>query len=417
MTIKDIILSQRQELESKLKEDYVERKTAPVDINSPLIKVIIGPRRSGKSFFAIHFLHENIQNFGYINFDDERIAEVKDYDDIINAIDIVYNNPKHILFDEIQNLPKWELFVNRLQRKGLNLIITGSNSNLLSKELATHLTGRHSVIDIFPFSFAEYIQSEGRELTTSETVARLSQYILTGGYPEPLLKKLDHKEYLSMLINSIVYKDIVKRYKIRSFQGIEDLTAYLISNVANEISFNRLSGVSRVKSPHTVEKYTAYLEEAYLFFSLRRFSYKIKEQLASNRKIYVIDNGLIYAKAFQVSANLGTLCENAAACFLLKQAFRTDSGIYYYKNAQQEEVDFVIRRGNSVEQLIQVCYDISSPNTYKREIRALLKAGNELKCNNLIIINSDTEKTEIAEWFGTKGQIKYLPLWKWLLQT
>lgn len=416
MTIKDLILSQKWELENKLKENYVERDTAPIDVASPLIKIVMGPRRSGKSFFTIHFLNKSVPGFGYLNFDDERLTDIKNYDDLINAINIVYGNPKHILFDEIQNLPKWELFVNRLQRSGLNLIITGSNSNLLSKELATHLTGRYSAIDIFPFSFAEYIHAEGRELTSSEIAAKLLQYIMTGGYPEPFIKKLDHKEYISMLVNSIIYKDIIKRYKIRSAQRIEDLALYLISNTAKEASFNRLSGVSNVKSPHTVEKYISYLEEAYLFFNIRRFSYKVKEQLASNRKIYVIDNGLIYAKAFQISANQGILYENTVASQLLRRANKEDLNVYYYKNAQQEEVDFVIKRGTGVEQLIQVCYDMSNPDMFKREIRALLKAGSELQCSNLLVINSNIEKIETAEWFGTKGTVKYLPLWKWLLQ-
>lgn len=415
MNIRDIVLSQKAELKSRLKEKYIKRSDCRIDVNSPLIKVITGPRRSGKSFFAVHFLKKNFPDFAYLNFDDERITEIKDYDDIVNAINAVYGDPKIILFDEIQNLPRWELFLNRLQRKGANLIVTGSNSNLLSKELATHLTGRHSLIRIFPFSFSEYLGIEERELTDSEAASKLSAYIQVGGYPEPLLKNLDHREYLSMLINSIIYKDIVKRYKVRFVQGIEGLANYLISNTANEVSFNRLSRFTGVKSSHTVEKYLSYLEEAFLFFDVRRFSYKIREQLASNRKIYAIDNGFIYAKAFQISTNSGTLFENAAACELLRRAYKTDSSVFYYKNAQQEEVDFVIKRGNNVEQLIQVCYDITNPDTYKRELRALLKAGNELRCSDLLIINSDIEKTEDAEWFGAKGQIKFIPMWKWLL--
>lgn len=416
MNIKDIILSQKAELEEKLREPYVKRDDCRIDANSPLIQVISGPRRSGKSFFATHYLKEYFHPFGYFNFDDERIAEIKNYDDIVNAINIVYGNPKTILFDEIQNLPKWELFLNRLQRKGLNLVVTGSNSNLLSRELATHLTGRHSLITILPFSFSEYIEIEGREMTDSEKAAKVSAYIQKGGYPEPLLKNLDRREYLSMLVNSIVYKDIVKRYKIRFVQGIEGLTNYLISNAASEASFNQLARLVGVKSSHTAEKYFSYLKEAFLFFDVRRFSYKVREQLASHRKVYAIDNGLIYAKAFQMSANFGVLFENAAACELLRRSYKTDSSIYYYKNAQQEEVDFVVKRGNSVEQLIQVCYDISNPDTYKREIRALLKAGSELRCNDLLIINSDIEKTEDAEWFGAKGRVKFIPMWKWLLK-
>ena len=155
--VKEILLAQKQELDKKLKELYVERTANLKKLESPIIKVIIGPRRAGKSFFALHFLNKK-GNFGYVNFDDEKLVEVENYDSILEAMNTVYNNPQFILFDEIQNLPKWELFANRLQRQGYKLIITGSNSNLLSKELATHLTGRHLLTNIFPFSFKEYLK-------------------------------------------------------------------------------------------------------------------------------------------------------------------------------------------------------------------------------------------------------------------
>ena len=150
--IKETLIAQKQELDKKLKEVYIERTVNLKKLEVPLIKVIIGPRRAGKSFFALHFLNKR-GNFGYVNFDDEKLTDVKDYDAIVESMNTIYSNPKFILFDEIQNLPKWELFVNRLHRQNLNLIVTGSNSKLLSKELATHLTGRHFLIIIFPFSF------------------------------------------------------------------------------------------------------------------------------------------------------------------------------------------------------------------------------------------------------------------------
>ena len=173
--IKEIITLQRREIESKLREKYIERNQE-LKIDNDLIKVIVGPRRAGKSFFAIHFLNKRGE-FGYVNFDDEKLSEVANYDEIVTAMNSIYNNPKFVLFDEIQNLPKWELFTNRLQRQGYKLIITGSNSNLLSKELATHLTGRHLLTNIFPFSFKEYLKFEGRELTNTEIKEELSKYL------------------------------------------------------------------------------------------------------------------------------------------------------------------------------------------------------------------------------------------------
>ena len=409
---RDRIVLQKRELEAKLKEKYVERN-AVLRIESSLIKVIAGPRRAGKSFFGLHFLKE--KKFGYVNFDDELLVNVTNYDEIVEAVNSVYDYPKYLLLDEIQNIPKWELFVNRLQRQGFNLIITGSNSHLLSRELATHLTGRHSLVNILPFSFNEYIKLDGEEHTTSETKTRLSLYLANGGYPEPLVKNLELVEYLSLLFDAIIYKDIVKRYEIRNASEIENLAFYLISNVSTEYSYNSLTKVTGIKDSRTIEKYICYLEEAFVLFSLGRFSYKVKEQISSNKKIYCMDNGFIQAKAFKTSPDFGRLYENLVAIELKKRELDKKINIYYWKNIQQEEVDFVIKESTKVKQLIQVCFDVKAPETKNREVRALIKAGEELKCSNLLAITSDYEGSENVEWFGNKAKINFIPLWKWLL--
>lgn len=413
--IRDILLLQKRELENKLKEKYVERDIALKGPEKDIIKVIVGPRRAGKSFFAIHVLNR-IGNFGYANFDDERLIEVKDYNEVVNAIKSLYDNPKYLLFDEIQNLEKWELFVNRVQRQGHKLIITGSNSRLLSKELATHLTGRYLLTNVFPFSFKEFLQFEGKELTENEIKTKLFSYLTQGGYPEPLIKKLDHKDYLSTLFNSIIYKDIVKRFNIRAVYAIEDLATYLISNISKDFSYHTLSRVTKCKSVHTVEKYLNYLEEAFLFFRLMRFSYKVREQTASPKKIYCIDNGFVNARAFKFSSDIGRLYENAVAIELKKAELNGTANIYYWKSKQQEEVDFIIKQGLKVKQLIQVCYDLGDVKTKEREIRALMKAGKELKCKNLLVITEDYSADEQINWFGIKGKVKFMPLWDWLLK-
>lgn len=407
--IKDILLLQKRELEKRLKEKYVSRELALKKFPDPLIKVITGPRRAGKSFSAIHVLNK-LGSFGYANFDDEKLVEVEDYNEIVECLNSLYSNPKYLLFDEIQNLNKWQLIVNRLQRQGYNLVITGSNANLLSQELATHLTGRHWQINIFPFSFKEFLELNGKELTTNEIKTKLSFYLVNGGYPEPLIKGLDNKDYLSTLFNSIIYKDIVKRYKIRSPQAIEDLAVFLLSNIAKEFSYNTLSKLTKCKSVHTVEKYLKYLEETFLFFRLNKFSFKFKEQVDSNKKIYCIDNGFVQAKAFRLSSDWGKLCENAVAVELQRR--NNWENVYYWKNPLQEEVDFVIRKDLKVKELIQVCYDLAE--TKEREIRALLKASKELKCHNLLVITENKEGEKEVEWFGMKGKVKFIPLWKWL---
>ena len=229
-------------------------------------------------------------------------------------------------------------------------------------------------------------------------------------------KKVELKEYLSLLFNSILYKDIIKRYKIRNPKQIEDLATYLMSNIANEYSYNSLAKIGKIKSSHTIEKYLSYLEESFILFSLSRFSYKVKEQLSSNKKIYCIDNGFIQAKSFKASPDLGKLYENLVACKLKKEEVDGELKFYYWKNQQQEEVDFILQEGLKVRQLIQVCFDITNLETKNREIRALIKAGKELKCDDLLIITEDAESVEKVKWFGDKATIKYIPLWKWLLE-
>lgn len=413
--IKDILMLQKRELDSLLNGKYIEREGIKIDLAHSLIKVIIGPRRAGKSFFSLHALNKK-EKFGYLNFDDEKLIESEDYDEIISAVNSIYGSPKILFLDEIQNLPKWELFVNRLQRQGFNLIITGSNSHLLSKELETHLTGRYLQTIVLTFSFKEYLKVGNGEMTTAEIKEKLEQYLIYGGYPEPLTKGINYKDYLSTLFNSILFKDIVKRYKIRHGEAIEKLSEQLLANTCNEYSFNSLSKITGIKSTHTIEKYLSYLEESFIFFSLRRFSYKVKEQISSIKKIYSIDNGFIHAKAFSSSQNYGKLYENLVAIYLKKCELEGKLNFCYWKNQQQEEVDFVIKEGTKIKQLIQVCYNLENNKTKNREIRALIKAGEELKCNNLLIITSNKEGEEGFEWFGAKRKIKFVPLYKWLLE-
>lgn len=412
--IRDILLIQKRELERRLGEKYIDRAVDTKKFENDLIKVIIGPRRAGKSFLAVHILNK-LGSFGYINFDDEKLVEMEDYDSLINAVNSIYENPEYLLFDEIQNLEKWELFVNRLQRQGYNLVITGSNSKLLSKELASHLTGRYLLKNVFPFSFKEFLDVGGKELTANEIKEKLMTYLIYGGYPEPLIKNIDYKDYLSTLFDSIIYKDIVKRYRIRSIQAIEGLAMYLVSNIAGEFSYNTLTRITKTRSVHTVEKYLNHLEEAFIFFRINRFSHKVKERIYSNKKIYCIDNGLIHAKAFKFSPDIGKLYENIVAIELKKLEMNGLANIYFWRSDKQEEVDFVVKQGLKVERLIQVCYDAGEIKTKEREVKALLKAGEELKCKNLFILTDDYEAEETKSWFGIKGIIKFIPLWKWLL--
>lgn len=412
--IRDIILKQKAEFEQKLQEKYIRRETSLKSADSGLINVIVGPRRAGKSFLGMQSV-AGTGSFGFVNFDDERLVAVTDFNEILESILAVYSNPGMLLLDEIQNYPRWELVVNRLQREGYRLIITGSNSNLLSGELATHLTGRHLPTYLFTFSFKEYLGIFERTLTEAEIAEKFIDFLINGGYPEPWMKSLDFKDYLQVLFDAVLFKDIVKRHRIRYGGALENLAIWLISNIANDFSFNSLAKHTQISSVHTLQKYLHYLEEAFIFFTIPKFSYKVREQQKSNQKIYCFDNGFYKAKAFQFTSDYGKLLENAIGIELKKRSLQNRSQLFYWKGRDQEEVDFVIREGLEVTQLIQICWSIGQAGTHDREVRALLKASKELNCNRLTVITHDYEGHEPARWFGLGGEIEFIPARKWLL--
>ncbi|MFO0792727.1 MAG: ATP-binding protein [Candidatus Brocadiaceae bacterium] len=414
--MKDIVLGHKAERDEFLETQYVQREglqNARKSMKNNLIKVIVGPRRAGKSVFAIQML-EGL-DFAYLNFDDERLLCISDYDDLLKAIRQVYGETRYILFDEVQNLRNWELFLNRLHRKGFNLVITGSNSRLLSRELATHLTGRYIQFQIFPFSFSEFLKV--RNFVINETIDikerqgmllnLLNEYLDKGGYPEILIKNIDPKSYIATLFESILFKDIVKRYNVRYAKKLHDLGLYLITNHSNEFSYTRLKNALDFKSVHTVENYTGYLNEAFLIFNIERFSRKVKKQMKSPKKVYAYDTGVIQAVKFKIAPDEGRLIENMTAIELLRRGME----IYYYKTIDGKEVDFAIKEGLKVSQLLQICYNIDNDKTRKREVKALIKVADETGCDNLMVLTWDYEA---KEEFGRR-EIHYLPLWKWLV--
>ncbi|MBI4583899.1 MAG: ATP-binding protein [Planctomycetes bacterium] len=385
---------------------------------SRLIQVITGPRRAGKSTFCLLLLRG--QAFAYLNFDDEQLARVENYDDLVESIYQVYGDPKYLFFDEIQNLPRWELFVNKLYRRGHKLILTGSNSKLLSKELGAALTGRYLPFQILPVRFQEIVACEISPLLKTATfdpksrgkiMNRLLDYLISGGFPEVVFDQVPPKPYLETLFDAILLKDVVKRYKVKSASKLYHLALYLINNLAGKISFNKLGNILGLGSPNTAQNYVRYLEEAYLTFTLNRFSTKFKEQIKSPRKIYVIDNGFILAKAFQLSKNYGRLMENLVFVELMAKGFKPNLELFYYRTASGHEVDFMTTRGHKIDTLIQVTYDLSNQETEERELSGLLKASSELKCRRLLIITWDIEATKVIG----KKKVQLLPLWKWLL--
>lgn len=419
--IKDIIFEQKVRKEALLKEPYIPRYQTDVlekISESSLIKVILGPRRAGKSFFALHTFQPT--SAAYVNFDDENLLKVKNYNEIIQGALEVYGKTKYLLFDEIQNVPQWELLVNRLQRNGYNILVTGSNSKLLSKELATHLTGRHLPVELLPFSFKEFLTcrnvTEQREKTmTTEKKAELlgyiSSYMRDGGFPELVLHELKPEVYLAPLIESLLFKDVVKRYRLRKPDQAHQLETYLINNVANEFTYERLANNLGMPAWATVVKYLNYLEEAYLLVVLGRYSHKTAQRLKAPKKAYMIDNGFITAASVQLSQDSGRHMENFVFTELLKRGLRPNRELFYYKTRNDREIDFVIKDGTMIRELLQVVYDMSRAEAGEREIKALLEAADELHAERLTIVTWD-EKRQIRK---NDSVIHVVPLWEWLI--
>ncbi len=239
----------------------------------------------------------------------------------------------------------------------------------------------------------------------------LDIYLKKGGFPEVIVKNLDAKTYLETLFDAILFRDVVKRYKIRFSQKIYDLATYLVSNFASLFSLTKLKNILGFRSINTVEKYLKYLEESCLFFTLNRFSFKVKEQIKAPKKIYLVDNGFIMAKSFQFSQDLGRLMENLIFVEILRCGYKPNKDVFYYKTGNGKEVDFVLKNGIEIERLIQVCFRMEDLDIKKRELRALYEASSELSCNELLVITWDYENQEVFR----EKRIKFIPLWKWLL--
>lgn len=422
--LKKIITDQKEEINEIFEKEKIIDRCVPNEklanvLKYPNILAILGVRRSGKSIYSTLFLKG--KNYGYLNFDDERIAgiEARELNLFLQAFYELYGTDlEYLILDEIQNVDKWELFANRLRRTK-KVILTGSNAKLLSGELATHLTGRYIDFTIYPFSFGEFLEIKGIKVKkedfystkrTAEIKKEIREYLSLGGFPE--VHKFG-KPILIKIYEDIIQKDILLRYKIKNKRAFREIAKYLISNFSDEITFTKLKNITSIKNVHTVKNYVDYLSTAYLTFILERFSFKLKKQTIAPKKVYCIDTGIINSVAFRISENWGAIMENLVAIELLrrKSYWQPDLEIYYWKDHQQKEVDFVLKEGLKVKQLIQVTYSSDRDEIERREIKSLLKSSEELKCKDLLIITWDYED----EIYINDTKIRCLPLWKWLL--
>ena len=415
-TMRQIVLSQRKERDGLLEKAYLFRDyqaEAETFIASPLIKLITGPRRAGKSVLTLLLLKG--KNFAYLNFDDEQLLEKFNEDAVMQALAEVYPDFDYLLLDEIQNLEHWDLWVTKLYRRGINLLITGSNARLLSSEMGTVLTGRYLEIEVLPFSLTECFRykQQGWTAVLPDDRARLmlqvEDYMHYGGYPEIINSREITESYLSSLFDSIVLKDIAKRYKIRKTTELYQLATYLVSMFCNEFTYTSLKEDLNFSSKSTLQKFCDYLQQTYLFFYLPRFNNKLKLMQKAPQKVYIVDNGFLASSAFQTSENKGRLLENLVFLELLRRKNKVGDNIFYYRSRNNRETDFVVRERFQVKQLIQVCYDMSGKKTEKRETDGIIECAGELKCDDLLIITWDQEG--IMEKDGKT--IHVVPYYKW----
>jgi hypothetical protein len=328
---------------------------------------------------------------------------------------------RFILLDEIQNVPGWELFANRLQRNGYRVIITGSNAHLLSMELATHLTGRHRMYEVFPYSFREYLRmrnisfEENRTYSTRTRAtlsAAFSEYFALGGFPE-ITRIVNRNAYLQDLYDKVLSQDIAMRHGVRYIKTLKDIAQYVASNYSSKLSYQNVKNAFSLGSIHTIKNYVQYMQDAYLFFSVEAFSHKPKEKVRLPRKMYGVDISLVRALSTSGQKNEGRLLENLVYIEML----RRKKIVHYYSDPQNKyEVDFVCNDpGTNDIILVQVCTDASVAETKERELRALLSARKVFKGiddSRMKIITMDYRATENVSGIN----IEYIPAWEWLLE-
>lgn len=417
--IEQVIAEQLEELKALQNIELCNRKEeSQVDLDSNLAQVIIGVRRSGKSTLCYNVLKPHAKNFAYVNFDDERFEKLKteDLNIVLEVLYKIYGNFTYIFLDEIQNIAGWHLFVNLLLRQKIHVLVTGSNAKLLSGELATHLTGRNEQIELFPFSFTDFCTCKNIDTTSCTTKAIASrrnafdEYIKQGGFPE-LINKKNKNRYVSNLISNILKRDIEQRHTIKYTETFEQLANHLMNVAPTIIVENELAKLLNIKSNHTVKNYIGFLKEAYLLLGVKKYSTKSRQRIRYE-KIYPVDVALMDNRPNSyVGENLGWRLETIICIELLRRNRPIGRDIYYYKSNNGYEADFVVCRGNSVEEIYQVSYDISNVKTRKREIRGLLAASKETKCNQLFLITDfHREETEID------GKIIHIiPAHEWLI--
>jgi len=407
--------------------DIVQRDIHyPLDIPLDRAVVLSGPRRSGKTYLMYMGIKELLarkedeNSILYVNFEDSRLVGAAPQD--LNTLLEVFfefcpdrNKKTWVFLDEIQVIPNWERFVRTLvDMENVNVFVTGSSSRLMSKEIATSMRGRSLTYNVYPFSFAEVLKAgklEYEEYLSSaqmgEIIQKLQDYVKYGGFPETVRYREEWDRILSEIVDVTIFRDIVERYDVKNIKMLKLFLNAIFNSKEFSIHkfYNFLKSQGHKVSKNTLYTYFGYFEDSFIVFPLKRFSYSYKNIESSISKIYLVDNGLLSLQGIQ---DYGRLIENIVFIDLKR---RSKGDLFYYKSTSGREIDFIIKEGKKVSELIQVCYTLDNFVTKEREVKALLQGSEELRCDNLLIITWDYEAVEIV--FGKN--VRYVSLCKWLL--
>ncbi|MGB7002020.1 MAG: ATP-binding protein [Halobacteriota archaeon] len=413
-------------------EDWYRKESpflVPRDLKTTQIQgkviSIVGPRRAGKTYYFFQLMEPVKEVSLYLDFEDSSLLTVK-FDEVLEIVnlfaEITGKEPEYIFLDEIQNMDKWETAVRTLlDRTSYNIFVTGSSSKLLSREIATQLRGRSLTYVLLPFSFSEFLNAKKIELKNVFTQIEkakikkwLREYLELGGFPEVVLKE-EREKILKEYFDTIFFRDFVERHELKSLEVARFIFSFVFQNFSSEISVNKI--VNFLKSEgkkfgkNTVYSYIEKLQDTQAVFFVKRISGTVYVKESWPRKVYICDSGI--STLFRFSDDTGRLMENAVFLELKRmQNERPMLDIYYYRDYQQREVDFVLKEGLAVKQLIQVTYASDRTELVKREVDALLKVSSEFKCKNLVMITWDYE----AELNVEDKTIICIPLWKWLIR-
>ncbi|MCF7910497.1 ATP-binding protein [Candidatus Pacearchaeota archaeon] len=387
---------------------------------------IIGPRRAGKTYLMFNLIKKLLdkgidkEKILYINFEKAGLLPL-DSNNLVSMKETFYElNPNlkqkqtWFFLDEIQNVSNWEIFVRTCLDEGINVFISGSSSKMLSKDISTSMRGRTLTYTVFPFSFREYLLFKEIKLKKyfsssekSKIINLFKKYLYDGGYPEQIIYNEEKEKILSNIYETTLFKDVIERENVRNIPVIKQLIKALISSKEFSVNkfYNYLKSLNLKVSKNSLYNYVGYLEDAFFVFLLKKFDLSYKKAEQSLPKVYFIDNGVLNVNGID---DKGRLLEN----LVFLELMRRGKDVSYYQNVLHEEVDFVLKKGKKVGELIQVCYDFENFTTKEREFKILVKASDEFNCDNLTLISMDKEGEESYK----NKKIKFVPVWKWCLR-